>query len=200
MAILVPNSHMLYRDVLHRDQQYYQGSNGGGGGGGGCTSVAVQFGRRSVLSKEMGKRRRKRREAVKAMGFWQDVTSNSSSSNRPSSIEMDAITCMDDLDEALRQAQELSRPILIDWMASWCRKCIYLKPKLEKLAAEFHPRIKFYFVDVNKVPQTLVKRGNISKMPTIQLWKDGEWKAEIIGGHKAWLVLDEVREMIQNNL
>jgi thiol-disulfide isomerase/thioredoxin len=25
-------------------------------------------------------------------------------------------------------------------MAAWCRKCIYLKPKLEKLAAEFHPQ------------------------------------------------------------
>lgn len=35
------------------------------------------------------------------------------------------------------------------------------------------------------------------KMPTIQLWKDGEMKAEVIGGHKAWLVVDEVREMIQ---
>ncbi|KAF7146598.1 hypothetical protein RHSIM_Rhsim04G0095900 [Rhododendron simsii] len=69
-------------------------------------------------------------------------------------------------------------------------------------------QIKFYCVDVNKVPQALVKRGNISvssgyspqlstKMPTIQLWKDGEMKAEVIGGHKAWLVLDEVREMIQ---
>lgn len=22
-------------------------------------------------------------------------------------------------------------------MAAWCRKCIYIKPKLEKLAAEF---------------------------------------------------------------
>ncbi|KAJ0987320.1 hypothetical protein J5N97_005676 [Dioscorea zingiberensis] len=127
------------------------------------------------------------------MAFWQDVT-------RPTSIEMDPITCMDDLDEALRQSKELSRPILIDWMASWCRKCIYLKPKLEKVAAEYHPRIKFYCVDVNKVPQALVKRGNISKMPTIQLWKDGEWKDEIIGGHKAWLVLDEVREMIQKHL
>jgi len=25
-------------------------------------------------------------------------------------------------------------------MAKWCRKCIYLKPKLERLAAEYHPQ------------------------------------------------------------
>lgn len=82
-------------------------------------------------------------------------------------------------------------------MAAWCRKCIYLKPKLEKLAIEYESKIRFYCVDVNKVPQTLVKRGNISKMPTIQVWKDGEMKEEVIGGHKAWLVIEEVREMIK---
>jgi len=84
-------------------------------------------------------------------------------------------------------------------MAKWCRKCIYLKPKLEKLAAEFYPKIKFYYVDVNEVSQALVQRGVISKMPTIQLWKNGEKQAEVIGGHQAWLVMDEVREMIQKH-
>lgn len=150
---------------------------------------------------------------------------------------------------------------------------------LTKQHISFFRRVMFYFVDVNKVPQAVVKRGNISvsqqilacvrhfinlkgkfeyllahndsdiiwqvyfgsvmapiclcfnlqKMPTIQvtsylfaqalhlslygwnseflmmmlapihfqLWKDGEWKEEVIGGHKAWLVMDEVREMIQ---
>ncbi|KAL6138192.1 hypothetical protein ACLB2K_063477 [Fragaria x ananassa] len=118
---------------------------------------------------------------------------------------MESINDSDHLDHILSQAQQLSQPIVIDWMAAWCRKCIYLKPKLEKLAAEYETKVKFYYVDVNKVPQTLVKRGNISfplfhcfqKMPTIQVWKDGEFKEEVIGGHKAWLVIDEVGEMIQ---
>lgn len=34
----------------------------------------------------------------------------------------------------------------------------------------------------------------------VQIWRDGEWKDEVIGGHKAWLVMDEVREMIQKHL
>lgn len=34
----------------------------------------------------------------------------------------------------------------------------------------------------------------------LQLWKDGEMKEEVIGGHKAWLVVDEVREMIQKHI
>lgn len=31
----------------------------------------------------------------------------------------------------------------------------------------------------------------------LQIWKDGEMKSEVIGGHKAWLVIEEVREMIK---
>ncbi|XP_019440811.1 PREDICTED: thioredoxin-like 3-1, chloroplastic [Lupinus angustifolius] len=116
---------------------------------------------------------------------------------KPSVIDMEAINDSEHFDQILHHAQQNSQPIIIDWMAVWCRKCIYLKPKLEKLAAEFDTKVKFYYVDVNKVPQTLVKRGNISKMPTIQIWKDGEMKAEVIGGHKGWLVIEEVREMIQ---
>ncbi|KAK4749278.1 hypothetical protein SAY87_026727 [Trapa incisa] len=130
------------------------------------------------------------RGEIRAGAFGADLT-------RPSEIEMESIHDCDHLDKALQRASELSQPILIDWMAAWCRKCIYLKPKLEKLAAEYEDKIKFYCADVNKVPQTLVKRGNISKMPTIQVWKDGEMKEEIIGGHKAWLVIEEVKEMIE---
>ncbi|KAI5058039.1 hypothetical protein GOP47_0026209 [Adiantum capillus-veneris] len=104
------------------------------------------------------------------------------------SVELEAITSQEQFDAAMTLAQEHSQPIIIDWMAAWCRKCIYLKPKLEKLASEFQPDVKFYCVDVNAVPQTLVKRADVTKMPTIQLWKDGEKWDEVIGGQKAWLV------------
>ncbi|KAJ1254027.1 hypothetical protein BS78_04G293200 [Paspalum vaginatum] len=113
-------------------------------------------------------------------------------------VEMEEIDSMEKLDDALGWSVENNQPIVIDWMAAWCRKCIYLMPRLEKIAGEY-PGVRFYYVDVNKVPQAVVKRGNITKMPTIQFWKDGEWKDEVIGGHKAWLVMDEVREMIRKN-
>ncbi|MCO5594800.1 hypothetical protein L7F22_048834 [Adiantum nelumboides] len=115
-------------------------------------------------------------------------------------VELEPIANEEQLDAALASAQERSKPIIVDWMAQWCRKCIYLKPKLEKLATEFQPDIKFYCVDVNAVSQALVKRADVTKMPTIQLWKNGEKCDEVIGGHKAWLVMDEVREMIQKHV
>ncbi|GBG59449.1 hypothetical protein CBR_g38474 [Chara braunii] len=57
---------------------------------------------------------------------------------------------------------------------------------------------KFYEVDVNSVPGSLVKRSGITKMPTIQLWKDGEKQAEVSGGSEAWVVIDKVKDMIRN--
>ncbi|KAK9057680.1 hypothetical protein SSX86_022516 [Deinandra increscens subsp. villosa] len=186
MSILSPNSHLLYRELNHRDLQQPQPSNWTNVCSSNLTKTYGFFSDRRKVDQS----KKIEKMDCKVAAFW-DVS-------RPSFVELEPITDSDHLDIILEQAKQASQPIIIDWMAAWCRKCIYLKPKLEKLAAEFDVSVKFYCVDVNKVPQALVKRGNISKMPTIQLWKDGEMKAEVIGGHKAWLVIEEVREMIKN--
>lgn len=116
----------------------------------------------------------------------------------PVSIPLTPIGSESQFDRVIAEAQQLDESVIIVWMASWCRKCIYLKPKLEKLAAEYHPRLRFYNVDVHAVPHKLVTRAGVMKMPTIQLWKDGKKQAEVIGGHKSYLVINEVREMIGN--
>ncbi|GAQ88630.1 hypothetical protein KFL_004460040 [Klebsormidium nitens] len=116
----------------------------------------------------------------------------------PESIPLTPIKTEEDLDAALQTAEEEGHALLIDWMATWCRKCIYLLPKMEKLSAEFHD-VRFYMVNVNEVPGALVKRGGIQKMPTIQLWKNKERVGEVIGGHKAWMVMDEIRDMIKTD-
>ncbi|KAK3030802.1 hypothetical protein RJ639_037183 [Escallonia herrerae] len=201
MSILAPNSHILCRETCQRDQQqphHYSSSTGS------CSILLKSYG--FGFDRRKGEWKKVVKRDLRAGAFWPDLS-------RPTFVEMEPITDCDHFDRVLAQAKDLSQPIIVDWMAAWCRKCIYLKPKLEKLAAEYDTQIKFYNVDVNNVPQALVKRGNISvhilltlmflwtlsaqKMPTIQLWKDGEMRAEVIGGHKAWLVLDEVREMIQ---
>ncbi|KAG8060768.1 hypothetical protein GUJ93_ZPchr0002g24970 [Zizania palustris] len=80
----------------------------------------------------------------------------------PTWVELEPIGSEQQLDRALAEAQQLGVPIVLLWMASWCRKCIYLKPKLEKLAAEYYPRIQFYCVDVNAVSQKLVNRAGVT--------------------------------------
>ncbi|KAI3811677.1 hypothetical protein L1987_21405 [Smallanthus sonchifolius] len=183
MSILSPSSHLLQRQLHHKHSQQLQEPNWS----------------KSTLIKThgFGFDRRKLDQWTKIMKKDCKVEAFGELS-RPDFIEMEPITDVDHLNLILEQAKQASQPVIIDWMAAWCRKCIYLKPKLEKLAAECDTKLKFYCVDVNNVPQALAKRGNISKMPTIQLWKDGEMKSEVIGGGKASLVIEEVREMIRN--
>ncbi|CAH2074193.1 unnamed protein product [Thlaspi arvense] len=111
----------------------------------------------------------------------------------PVSVELGPICSESHFDQVMEEAQTLGESVVIVWMAAWCRKCIYLKPKLEKLAAEFYPRLRFYHVDVNAVPYKLVSRAGVT------LWRDNQKQAEVIGGHKAHFVVDEVREMIDND-
>ncbi|KAL9388522.1 hypothetical protein Peur_017127 [Populus x canadensis] len=133
---------------------------------------------------------------------WSQEGSLQEVDDSPVSFELEPIYSESQFDRVIAEAQQLVESFIIVWMASWCRKCIYLKPKLEKLAADYNRRLRFYCVNVNNIPRKLVARSGVTesliKMPTIQLWKDSKKQAEVIGGHKAYLVINEVREMIEN--
>ncbi|CAH9055237.1 unnamed protein product [Cuscuta epithymum] len=132
-------------------------------------------------------------EKFEALAKYDEEGSVHSFHDSPASIDLLPISTEDQFDRAVSH-----EAVVVLWMASWCRKCIFLKPKLEKLAADYNPSLRFYSVDVNNVPHKLVVRAGVTKMPTIQLWKDGKKQGEVIGGHKAHLVVNEVREMIES--
>ncbi|GMI83384.1 hypothetical protein HRI_002007700 [Hibiscus trionum] len=132
------------------------------------------------------------------VGAWREEGNLEELDDAPLTVELQQICSESQFDRVIAEAQQLEESLIILWMASWCRKCIYLKPKLEKLAADYYPRLRFYCVDVNTVPHNLVSRAGVTKMPTIQLWRDSKKQAEVIGGHKAYLVVNEVRQMIEN--
>ncbi|XP_062112180.1 thioredoxin-like 3-1, chloroplastic isoform X2 [Humulus lupulus] len=186
MSVLAAaNSHILCREFYQKDNRTQFWSNG--------SALLLRKNYGFLVDFRNRDWKKISRRDLGGEAFWTNLAG-------PTTVEMEPINDSNHLDQILTHAGEISQPIIIDWMASWCRKCIYLKPKLEKLSAEYDSKVQFYCVDVNKVPQALVKRGNIQKMPTIQLWKDGEIKEEVIGGHKAWLVIDEVRKMINKYL
>ncbi|KAK2454210.1 WCRKC thioredoxin [Trifolium repens] len=116
-----------------------------------------------------------------------------------SSLHLQPICSEDHFDRVVAEAHLQQHSLLLVWIANWCRKCIYLKPKLEKLAVDYYPRLQFYSVDVNAVSHKLIARAGVTKMPTIQLWKDSKKQAEVIGGNKSYFVINEVQEMIEND-
>lgn len=90
--------------------------------------------------------------------------------------------------------------VVVDWMAKWCRKCIYLKPKLERMLRDEFPGVPLVFIDVNSVPGGLVYGQGIKKMPTIAVYQDGEKVTEHIAAETGSLAVDKIRQMIKGHI
>ena len=64
------------------------------------------------------------------------------------------------------------KTVLLDFWAAWCGPCSMLSPVVEELAEE-HPEISFGKVNVDEAPE-LAQRYQISAIPTLLLFRDGE--------------------------
>lgn len=90
------------------------------------------------------------------------------------------ITTPEQFDQLSEQACVEGAIIVADFMAAWCRKCLYLLTRFRKIAA-LNPTVYFCTIDVNKVNR-LPRQFDIAKMPTFKVLKDGEVVATYVGG------------------
>ena len=65
------------------------------------------------------------------------------------------------------------KTVMVDFWAEWCPPCKRLTPTIEKLAGEFAGRAKVGKVDTD-TNQNLAMKYQISSIPTVLVFKDGE--------------------------
>jgi thioredoxin len=73
-----------------------------------------------------------------------------------------------------------SRPVVVDFYATWCVPCKILSPRLDQLAGSFTNKIKFVKINVDESPN-LSQRFNIQGIPTLLFFKDGKVVDQVVG-------------------
>lgn len=75
---------------------------------------------------------------------------------------------------------QATKPVLMDFWATWCKPCLMVAPILDELAEEYDGRINFVKLDVDQNPKTAAKYG-IMSIPTLLIFKNGEPVSHIVG-------------------
>jgi thioredoxin 1 len=90
---------------------------------------------------------------------------------------------------------KLSKPVLIDFSATWCGPCRMQKPILEQVEKEFKDQVDFKIIDVDQ-NRDLARRYGIQAVPTLVIEKDGKVLKRFTGVTSADVLSSELRKAL----
>jgi thioredoxin 1 len=84
-----------------------------------------------------------------------------------------------------------TKPVLVDFWASWCPPCRMIEPVLGQIASENPDLLEIVKVDVDACPET-GRAERVMAMPTLNLYHGGELVYQIVGARPKAALLREL--------
>ena len=98
-------------------------------------------------------------------------------------------------DDTFDQVISDTRPVLVDFWATWCPPCRAIAPVLEQLAADARGRYVIATLDVDANQQTAGRFG-IEGIPTLLIFKNGALVDRMVGAHPRQTIEQHLRAHI----
>jgi thioredoxin 1 len=86
-------------------------------------------------------------------------------------------------------------PVLVDFWAEWCGPCKAIAPGLEEISETLKGKVTIAKINIDENPQT-PGRYNVSAIPTLILFKNGQVAAQKIGGAPKSKLVEWLQEQI----
>lgn len=80
-----------------------------------------------------------------------------------------------------------SKPLLVDFYASWCGPCRMMMPIINELEKKIGDKVNFLKVDVDE-EEELALRYHVQSVPTLMIFKNGEMVWREVGVRQAHLL------------
>lgn len=72
-------------------------------------------------------------------------------------------------------------PVFVDFWADWCAPCRAIMPVIKEMSVKYADKMKFCKLNIDE-NQEIAQKYNITSIPTLMIFKNGEPVEQQIGG------------------
>ena len=98
-------------------------------------------------------------------------------------------------DNFRNEVLESSKPVLVDFWASWCGPCHIIAPSIEELASDYDGQATIGKLNVDEQPG-IAQQFGIQSIPSVLFFQDGQVVDQVVGAVPKKALAEKLKRLI----